>query len=332
MNKTRSIHKRTFILVFMSFFLVSLVIGAAAAFTHPVSASPMLQAEQPTQIPGGFAGSETCKSCHENIHTAWKDTFHANAFSSPIFQRDWSELGSDSRCLECHTTGYDPQTGTFLEEGVTCESCHGPMQPGHPAQVMPIQPNAELCAQCHKTTTDEWHASKHSEVGIQCQDCHNPHSQTRKADTVTGLCTNCHKERGDTFTHSTHANAGLECSNCHMYSAPREDDPIDGLVATGHTFSVGSDACIGCHQDTVHSRDEIVKLTGEVDQLQNQDIGTLQQQKTTLEEEVTTLQTQSTVRLYTGLAQGAIVGLIIGGTAAWIVSKRLVVEEVEENE
>ena len=117
-----------------------------------------------------------------------------------------------------------------------------------------------------------------------------------------------------------------------MYSAPREADPIDGLVATGHTFSVGSDACIGCHQDTVHSRDEIVKLTGEVDQLQNLDMGTLQQQNTTLVGEVNTLKTQSTVRLYTGLAQGAIVGLIIGGTAAWIVSKRLIVEEVEEDE
>jgi hypothetical protein len=117
-----------------------------------------------------------------------------------------------------------------------------------------------------------------------------------------------------------------------MYSAPRDTDPIDGLVATGHTFSVGSDACVGCHQDTVHSRDEIVKLTGEVAELQNVDLGTLQQQKTALEDQVNTLQTQSTVRLYTGLAQGAIVGLIIGGTAAWIVSKRLVVEEVEEDE
>lgn len=166
MNKTRSIHTRTFVLVFMSFFLVSLAVGAAAAFTHPVSASPALQAEQPTPIPGGFAGSEACKSCHENIHSAWKDTFHANAFSSPIFQRDWSELGSDTRCLECHTTGFDPQTGTYSEEGVTCESCHGPLQPGHPAQLMPIQPNADLCATCHKTTTDEWRASKHSQVGI----------------------------------------------------------------------------------------------------------------------------------------------------------------------
>jgi predicted CXXCH cytochrome family protein len=81
---------------------------------------------------------------------------------------------------------------------------------------MPVKPDAELCATCHKTTTDEWHASVHSQAGIQCEACHNPHSQTPKAETVTALCSNCHKERGDSFTHGTHANAGLECSNCHM--------------------------------------------------------------------------------------------------------------------
>ena len=332
MIRTHSLKRRSIVAVFMSFFLVSLVIGAAVSYAHPASAAPEIQSDQPTPTPGGFVGSETCKTCHENIHAAWKDTFHANAFSSPIFQRDWSNLDSNTSCLECHTTGFDPQTGKYSEPGVTCESCHGPMQPGHPTQPMPIQPNAELCATCHKTTTDEWRASKHSQVGIQCQDCHSPHSQTRKADTITDLCTNCHKEPGDSFTHSTHANAGLECSNCHMYSPPRESDPINGLVATGHTFTVGSDACIGCHQDTVHSRNEIVKLSGEVTELQNEDLGTLQQQNTQLEDEVTTLKTQSTVRLYTGLAQGAIVGLIIGGAAAWIVSKRLVVEEVDEDE
>ena len=332
MIKKKSTHKRNPLLIFLCVFLISVIIGITVSLAQPASASPAIQAEQPTPLPGGFAGSETCKTCHENIHEAWKNTFHANAFSSPIFQRDWSNLGSDTRCLECHTTGFDPLTGKYSEAGVTCESCHGPFQPGHPAQSMPIQPDADLCAKCHKTTTDEWRASKHSQVGIQCQDCHNPHSQTRKADTVTALCTNCHKERGDSFTHSTHANAGLECSNCHMYSAPRDTDPIDGLVATGHTFSVGSDACVGCHQDTVHTRDEIIKLSGEVAQLQNEDLGTLQQQNTALADEVTTLKTRSTVRLYTGLAQGAIVGLIMGGSAAWIVSKRLVIEEVDENE
>jgi predicted CXXCH cytochrome family protein len=332
MKLKRIFRKKSFVISFLCFFFLGLTLGAISVIAQPASAAPVFQVEQPGSNPRDYRGSESCVECHENIHNAWKDTFHANAFSSPIFQRDWTELGSQTRCLECHTTGFDPVTGTYVEEGVTCESCHGPLQPGHPAQVQPVQPDANLCAQCHKTTKDEWQASVHSQAGIQCQDCHNPHSQTRKAESVTALCTNCHKDRGDSFTHGTHANAGLECSNCHMYSSPRDNDPIDGLVPTGHTFSVGSDACIGCHQDTVHSRNEIVKLTGEVAELQNEDLGTLQQQKVALEDKVATLETRSTVRLYTGLAQGAIVGLIMGGAAAWIVSKRLTVVEVEENE
>jgi len=149
---------------------------------------------------------------------------------------------------------------------------------------------------------------------------------------VTELCTTCHKERGDTFTHSTHANAGLECSNCHMFTSPRTDDPILGLVPTGHTFSVGSDACIACHQDTVHTRDEIVKLSGEVAQLEAVDAATLEQQVQEQQEQIDNLKAQSTNRLYIGLVQGAIVGLLTGGAAAWVVSRGIRIVEVKEDE
>ena len=256
-------------------------------------------------------------------------TRHAQAFSSPIFQEDWVQRSSDATCLQCHTTGFDLKTGEYAEEGVTCESCHGAFQPTHPKTPMPLTPNAELCGQCHKNTTSEWKASPHNAAGIQCQACHNPHAQTPMADSITALCTNCHKERGDSFTHGTHANAGLECSNCHMYTSPRTDDPIGGLVATGHTFSVGSDACIGCHQDTVHTRDELMRLSGQ-EFAPTPDVSQLQEQIHTRDQEISNLQTSGNVRLYTGLIQGAIIGLITGGVAAWIVSRRIREVEVEE--
>jgi hypothetical protein len=53
---------------------------------------------------------------------------------------------------------------------------------------------------------------------------------------------------------------------------------------------------------------------------------TVSEQETAIEE----LKAQSSVRLYTGLAQGAIIGLITGGVAAWVVSRRIRVVEVEE--
>jgi mono/diheme cytochrome c family protein len=329
MTKTKLNRRQWSWVAFILVFGLSLTLGVVAALAQPVDAAPSPQtAGQQT----AYAGSQACAACHKDLHTSWMTTRHAQAFSSPIFQRDWSELSQQTACLQCHTTGFSPQEGTYAEEGVTCEACHGPFQPNHPAAPMPLKPDADLCSTCHKGTTDEWRASPHSKANLQCQACHNPHAQTPKADSITALCTNCHKERGDSFTHSTHANSGLECSNCHMYTAPRESDPIGGLVSTGHTFSVGSEACIGCHQDTVHTRDELLKLGGielptpevDVEQLKK----TIQEQ----EEKITTLQVVGQSRLLTGLIQGALIGLITGGATAWVVSRRIRVVEVEENE
>jgi len=295
-------------------------------------AAPTAQASgaAPTEMPT-YAGSSSCNKCHSDVHSQWSSTRHANAFSSPIFQKDWTNQQQAASCLECHTTGYNLKTQTYAEAGVTCEACHGPFQPDHPASPMPVTPNAELCAKCHKTTTDEWHASKHAVANIQCPACHNPHSQTQLAATVTELCTNCHKDRGNSFTHSTHASAGLECSNCHMYKPPRTSDPIGGLAPTGHTFTVGSEACIGCHQDTVHTRNTLVTLSGQIDTAKTTNIQDLQQQISQQQQTISNLETTSSVRLYSGLIQGAIVGLVTGGVAAWVVSRRIrVVEEGED--
>jgi len=323
MNLIPSFIRQKTVLAFLVTFLLCVAVGGVIGTVQNAAAAPASQT-------GGYKGSATCAACHSGIVEVWQDTLHARAFSSPIFQRDWTELGKKTTCLACHTTGYDPDTGSYVQEGVSCESCHGPFISSHPADPMPVEANAEVCATCHKTTTDEWRASKHSQAGIQCESCHTPHSQTRKAATVSELCLNCHKENSSSFTHGTHAQSGLECSNCHMYSKPRIADPIEGLVATGHTFSVGSDACIGCHQDTVHSRDEIIKLSGEVVELKAADLDTLKKTVQEQEEQINTLKAQSTVRLYTGLAQGAIIGLIIGCVAAWIVSQRIqVIEEGE---
>ncbi len=329
MKSSKSKARRQIGLVFLAIFVVCAITGAALASIHPATAAPapLLAGQVP-----GYAGSETCASCHKTLHDTWLTTRHAQAFTSPIFQQDWSAKGSAVSCLACHTTGFDEVSGAYAQEGVTCEACHGPYQSDHPESPMPIKPDADLCSTCHKSTTDEWRVSLHAETGIQCQDCHNPHSQTPKAATVTELCTNCHKERGSSFTHGTHASAGLECSNCHMYTNPRTDDPIQGLIPTGHTFSVGSEACIGCHQDTVHSRDEIIKLTGQISETNVANVETLQQEVHEQAQTIQSLESQSTVRLYTGLAQGAIIGLITGGAAAWVISRRIkLVEEVLDN-
>ena len=311
-------------LVFTVLFMVSVAAGGLLSLrAEDVAAAP-------AALPAGEAyGSEVCATCHADIADEWQHTLHAQAFSSPVFQRDWNNDGHEATCLGCHTSGFNPDTGAYLEEGVTCVACHGQYQDGHPTTPMPITPDAELCSNCHKSTTDEWRASPHGQIHLNCQACHDPHSQTPKAETITALCTNCHNDPGNSFAHGSHASAGLECSNCHMYTAPRTMSPTGGLVATGHTFTVGSDACIACHQDTVHTRDSIVRLTGEVQEAELVTIEELQSQVQDQQAEIETLEARSTVRLYTGLIQGAFIGLVTGGVAAWVVSRRIRI--VEEN-
>jgi len=330
MNRLRH-DSRQSLLAFGICFVVCVALGVTLAYAAPASAAPVAQQPTPAAGGGNYLGPEFCAACHDDIHSDWTATRHAAAFSSPIFQKSWTADPNRNACLQCHTTGYDAASGTYEFEGVTCESCHGPFQTGHPQTKMPITPDAQLCSTCHKTTTDEWRASQHSEIGIQCQACHNPHTQTPKAENVNALCSNCHKDPGQTFTHGTHANAGLECSDCHMYRNPTVS-PVGGLVATGHTFVVGSEACVGCHKDTVHTRDKIVELTGEVAELTDLDMEELRQKAQEQEQEIASLKASGETRLYVGLVQGAIVGLATGGVAAWIVSRRLrvITEIVEE--
>jgi tetrahydromethanopterin S-methyltransferase subunit F len=114
-----------------------------------------------------------------------------------------------------------------------------------------------------------------------------------------------------------------------MYTDPASGPPIQGLVPTGHTFAVGSQACIGCHQDTVHTRNTILQLSGQVAALEEVDLQALQQQLQQQEQAITDLEASRTARLYVGLAQGAIIGLATGGVAAWIISRRLRIVEPE---
>jgi len=314
----------TFSLVFAACFAISVAISLASPASAATNLSPVLQEG------GEYKTSSACAGCHKDTHETWSGTLHSQAFSSPIFQEDWVKQGSAVSCLECHTTGYDANTGTYAEAGVACEACHGPFQSGHPEQPMAITPDYTLCAGCHKTTTDEWQASKHGQINLNCEACHDSHSQKPLAASVSELCMNCHKDTGSSFTHGTHANSGLDCSDCHMAAASHTSS-TGGLFATGHTFVVGSEACISCHKDTVHTRDTIVKLSGE----QTGEALTLDELEKKVSEQEHTIQdleAQNTVRLYTGLIQGAIVGLIIGGVAAWVVSQRIRFVEVEDND
>ena len=85
-----------------------------------------------------FVGSKVCQKCHGlneigNQYKIWASSPHANAYKN-LLTADAMEIAKkneiaspekDHQCLKCHATGKGALP-EIIEEGVGCESCHGP--------------------------------------------------------------------------------------------------------------------------------------------------------------------------------------------------------------
>ena len=87
---------------------------------------------KPSQFAGNprnaIAGSDACKSCHDEDYRSWKNSKHAEAWKS-LVDKD-AQYNPD--CQRCHVTGYGEsgrichgRRATPKRVGVGCESCHG---------------------------------------------------------------------------------------------------------------------------------------------------------------------------------------------------------------
>lgn len=155
----------------------------------------------------------------------------------------------EKRCLGCH--GRPRTVGTHSEDGVSCESCHGPGQrhlvalgtharePGilNPNRLPPAD-RMGPCAQCHVGTSiiedplpydtlisNQVTALKNTECwresggGFACTDCHDPHHDaTRAALTATAerVCLRCHTAGKANHAGLCPVNRATGCTGCHM--------------------------------------------------------------------------------------------------------------------
>ncbi|MFN2201167.1 MAG: cytochrome c3 family protein, partial [Caldilineaceae bacterium] len=149
-------------------------------------------------------------------------------------------------CAVCHATGYIPEgnqddlpglIGTWAEDGVGCEACHGPgsNHVNNPYQVeMQIVRDSALCGQCHQLPEPEnidadegffAHRGAYAELYtskkrvMDCVDCHDPHQSTKYGDSVDdrALCAECHFEQAEYQKISDRRHAS--CTDCHMPQA-----------------------------------------------------------------------------------------------------------------
>lgn len=132
-----------------------------------------------------YAGAKVCITCHLPVCRVETNTFHATAFSDPLFKAAGGQ--TNANCFACHTLGYGAPTGfssvsaTPALEGVQCENCHGPAANHAASETTPalfprIENAATLCGGCHSadvpticltnhpSTYAEWSGSAHGAV------------------------------------------------------------------------------------------------------------------------------------------------------------------------
>jgi len=117
-----------------------------------------------------YVGSKKCKMCHNKApkgaqYTQWKESKHAKAMESLN-----AEEAKNPTCLKCHSTvGHvnpDLVATLKVEEGVSCESCHGPGSAYWKITIMKdhdkalanglIMPTEEVCLQCHNDESPDF--------------------------------------------------------------------------------------------------------------------------------------------------------------------------------
>ena len=223
-----------------------LLVGLCCAILA-TTLTAVVQAQDPSPDPD----SDECIGCHEGLRSHWDDSSHAQAFNDPAFQEDWQEQGEPRECLTCHTTGYDPATGTYFSEGVDCLACHSPIVSNHPDEYMPTDVSSRKCGECHVDTFSEWQDSNHAQEDMACGQCHNPHTADLRVDNTQVLCQTCHEDQSHYFAFTGHASEGLLCADCHLSI---DDSPAgEGHGSRHHTFEVDLHTCNNCHENDMHS-------------------------------------------------------------------------------
>lgn len=137
-----------------------------------------------------YVGVKSCKMCHKgeekgNQFGKWEAGPHAKAYEMLAGEKAKAmaaKLKIDSaqtsgKCLVCHSTAYNltetKQTDTIpVEEGVSCESCHGPGKNYKKKDTMKVRdesikngmvyPATKSCEKCHNDKSPAWDPQRYT--------------------------------------------------------------------------------------------------------------------------------------------------------------------------
>jgi hypothetical protein len=128
-----------------------------------------------------YVGAAKCKMCHNKPdkgeqHKKWAESKHATAMQSLK-----GDEAKDPKCLKCHSTAGSVDanllSGLTVEEGVSCESCHGPGSAYKSMAIMKdlekskqnglIVPDEALCRKCHNEESPDFKGFDYAEYSAK---------------------------------------------------------------------------------------------------------------------------------------------------------------------
>jgi hypothetical protein len=155
--------------------LVSSIIILAAYLILPAQLSAQ---------PYSYEGTAVCGMCHKteksgNQLKIWQDSKHAQAFKAlqtPAADKVAAAKGFKTKaaetkeCLKCHVSGFGVDKALVgakfkMEDGVQCETCHGPGSGYKNMAVMKVKADAQKKG-----------LMLHADVSKFCTTCHNADS------------------------------------------------------------------------------------------------------------------------------------------------------------
>ncbi len=168
--------------------LVALMIIVAMLCIMMIAIAQETKKEEKTEFK--YVGVKKCYMCHKGerkgeIYEKWLSRKHSKAYETLASEQSMQvakeagikgEPQEAPECLVCHVTGYNApdsqkEETLTLEEGVSCEACHGPGSEYKSLKVMKGITKGELDgAEYGLADPDE----------ANCKTCHNEKSPTYK--------------------------------------------------------------------------------------------------------------------------------------------------------
>ncbi len=174
----------------------------------------------PGKTPPEQLSARACVGCHQEIHDEWRASRHGQAWTNPIFQREYRER-ANPWCVTCHAPfGLTGPAAQVAAEGVSCAVCH--------------VRDGKILARSHRDSSP--HATVvQADFGdpSYCAGCHQfsfPDSKLPMQNTVA--------------EHAQGARAEIPCRSCHA-SSPSHHAYPGGHDAAMWTRALGVSVCCG---------------------------------------------------------------------------------------